>query len=552
MEVRPATNVLDNVTYVIEDDLLKRVIALDGEEGLRELRTLLLVPATLQQEMIRLHHDHNTAAHFGVRKTIKRLQMYYFWQGMNQQVVEYVKSCKPCQRNNVREVNNALPRPVIPRGPFDIVALDCLQLPTSVHGNVWVLVAVDYFTKYANTYVLKGNPSTANVLKCLTEYIGQHALVRLFRVDEGVEFTNLAFKDACDQLGIETSYAPTGHHRANGLVERINRTIQNSLCKVLDETVEYDYWEEYITWVTFAYNTSYHEGIQDTPFFMVYGRHAVLPADSWIFKKIIEGEEVPVDLEAYKKDMMIRFAHSYARARQHLQKQYDRMNLEADNQKQVAFEIGDEVWAYLPELQQDKDVKAIAKLTYQWMGPYRIAEKHPESKVLYLVLTERRVKNEQYIHVNRLRKYIARELRPTDQVLPVPTYDFVWDELPKNQGLNASEQMDLAIEDGQGSRRAAPEATEDPAVELVAHDRREPTIAEASLVGKVFVDGPDRFIVRMVRYHKRHKVMVAWYERLIKKQGQWIGTGRTEFSSVPEVQHWIQESASRLHQQGER
>jgi len=222
---------IEGVKYVIEDDLLKKVVVNELTGGRLEKR-VLWVPTSLQHDMIRVHHDHNLAGHFGVSKTLKRLQPFYFWNGMTQDVIEYVKSCKPCQRNNVREVQNALPRPVIPRGPFDIVAWDCLQLPESRHGNTWVLVAIDYFTKYANTYVLNGRPTAEGVLKCVMKYICQHSLVREFRMDAGVEFTNLALADACEKLGIKTTFVPTGHHRANGLVERFNRTLQNSLCKV--------------------------------------------------------------------------------------------------------------------------------------------------------------------------------------------------------------------------------------------------------------------------------------------------------------------------------
>jgi len=328
------------IKYVIEDSLLKRIIFIESN-GQRAEKPLLLIPRSLQREMVRIHHDHNLAGHFGYSKTLKRLQQYYYWSNMAQDVANYVKSCSACQRNNQKELKNALARPVIPRGPFDIVAMDCLQLPESVHGNAWVLVAIDYFTKYANTYVLRGNPSAENVLKCLTSYIGQHSLVREFRLDGGLEFTNLAMQDACEKLGIEISLVPTGHHRANGLVERLNRTFQNSLCKVLDETVHYEYWEEYTAWVTFAYNTSFHEGIQDTPFFMVYGRHAILPADSWIFKRDREGESVEIDVEAYKKHMIYRFQETYSRARKCLQAQYDSLNLKADQWKQVSYDIGE-------------------------------------------------------------------------------------------------------------------------------------------------------------------------------------------------------------------
>lgn len=296
----------DGTTYRLKNRLLHLYKTKQTIRGVVEKQELLLVPKSLQQELIRLHHDHPTAGHFGAFKTLKRLQQGYTWKGMAAMVEQYVKTCIPCQRNNLKELTQTSSRPVIPRGPFDIVALDCLRLPNSIHGNAYVLVMVDYFTKYAHAYVLDGNPSAANTMRALAKFLGQHALVRKFRCDRGSEFTNTCFQEVCAQLGIELEPIPTEHHRANGLVERFNRTLQNALlCKVVDETVQMVLWEEYVEWVTLAYNTSFHTAIQDTPFFMVYGRHAVLPGDLWIYSRARMNEEFePMDISKYKRDMI--------------------------------------------------------------------------------------------------------------------------------------------------------------------------------------------------------------------------------------------------------
>lgn len=205
-----------------------------------------------------------------------------------------------------------MPKPVMPSGPFDIVSMDCLRLPDSIHGNAYVLVIMDYFTKYAHSYVLDGHPSAANTMRALVKFLSQHALVRTIRCDRGSEFTNTCFQQACYQLGIQLQEVPTEHHRANGLIERYNRTLRNALCKVLDESVQMTLWEEYIDWVTLAYNTSFHSAIQDTPFFMIYGRHAILPGDLWMYSRArLDEQGEPTDLSVYKRDMIARFAYTY-------------------------------------------------------------------------------------------------------------------------------------------------------------------------------------------------------------------------------------------------
>jgi len=521
--------------YRLKNHLLHLAKTHTTIRGVKEQREFLLVPKTLQMEVIRLHHDHPTAGHFGVLKTLKRLQQSYAWDGMATMVEKYVRSCIPCQRNNQKELSNAVPKPVIPSGPFDIVSLDCIRLPDSIHGNTYVLVAIDYFTKYSNTYVLDGKPSTANTMRALVKYLEQHALVRTFRCDQGSEFTNSCFKEACFQLGIELQPIPTEHHRANGLVERFNRTLQNALCKVMDESVQMNLWEEYVSWVTLAYNTSFHASIQDTPFFLVYGRHAILPGDLWMFSRAhIDQDRDATNLSIYKRDMVARFAYTYARAQGYLQKYYDRMLLKAEQKNKVTFDVGDEVWVYQPEVQQKEGVRR--KLSYQWHGPLVIADKHPDSDVLYRVYLENRARRtEGFIHVNRSKKYVTREARPDDVVLPVPTYDLEYEDLPVSSTLHEE-----PVDEIDGDH-------DDPAFDLIQHPKRAPTAAEAALVGKVFFVKGTRCQVFRISYHQALKVMVAHYRYQHKKGNKWINVGTSDCSSIPEVVHWISRDAAAVY-----
>lgn len=532
----------EGTVYRMKHRLLYLVKLNRSIRGVRTDQEFLVVPKTLQQEIIRLHHDHPTAGHFGVYKTLKRLQQHYTWTNMATMVERYVRSCIPCQRNNLKEVNNAMPKPVMPSGPFDIISMDCLRLPDSVHGNAYVLVMMDYFTKYAHSYVLDGKPSTANTMRALVKFLSQHALVRTIRCDRGSEFTNTCFQEACHQLGIELQEIPTEHHRANGLIERYNRTLQNALCKVLDETVQMNLWEEYIDWVTLAYNTSFQASIQDTPFFMVYGRHAVLPGDLWMYSRArLDDQGEPQDLSVYKRDMIARFAHTYVRAQTHLQKYYDKMILQAARSKKESFEIGEAVWVYQPEAQQRDGIKR--KLSYQWHGPMVIAEKHPESDVLYRIYLENRDRRtEGYVHVNRIRKYVGRNVKPADEdvVLPVPSYDIEYADLPLSSTLyddltqDTTKAQDL-IDDN------------DPVFDIVQHPKRKPTNAENALIGKVFFIKGIRCKVYRISYHQREKTMVAHYKYQERKNQRWVDTGNSDCSSIPEVTYWIVQSKNALY-----
>ena len=66
--------------------------------------------------------------------------------------------------------------------------------------------------------------------------------------------------------------------QANGLVERfnqtLNQTLQGMLAKFIDKQ---ESWEDYLDTCVYAYNTSKHESSKHTPFEVMFGRRAVLP-----------------------------------------------------------------------------------------------------------------------------------------------------------------------------------------------------------------------------------------------------------------------------------
>ena len=67
------------------------------------------------------------------------------------------------------------------------------------------------------------------------------------------------------------------HPQANGLVERQNQTIKNSLAKILANN--HEMWPHIIEGILFTHRASHHSSAKYYPFMMLYNREPVLPID---------------------------------------------------------------------------------------------------------------------------------------------------------------------------------------------------------------------------------------------------------------------------------
>lgn len=91
--------------------------------------------------------------------------------------------------------------------PFQRIAADITELTVTSLMNRYVLVVMDYFTRFVNLYPLKDQRATT-VAQCIFEdYINptgeQHGVPEVVHTDQGRQFESDLIKHLCSQLGIE-------------------------------------------------------------------------------------------------------------------------------------------------------------------------------------------------------------------------------------------------------------------------------------------------------------------------------------------------------------
>ena len=232
----------------------------------------LVVPRALRYNILQELHSGAAGGHLGSEKVLSQLKKRYYWPGHWNDVKNWCATCPECATRKTAAPQRKAPLQTILAGfPMQTVAVDIMgPLPESPSGNLYVLVAGDYFTRYMEVYPIPNQEAVTVAEKLTDELFLRFSTPEQLHLDQGRQFESDLIAEVCKLLHIEKSRTTPYHPQGDGLVERYNRTLFNMLSTTVKDHPHN--WEDHIRKVCMAYNTCVHPTTGFTPFYLMFGR----------------------------------------------------------------------------------------------------------------------------------------------------------------------------------------------------------------------------------------------------------------------------------------
>ena len=158
--------------------------------------------------MVYVSVDEVIAGHLGKERTFSAARRNYYWPTMRVDIDAYVDKCVKCTQHNG---NVPKPAPILeypsPEQPWDVVAMDLLQLPPSHQGSKYLLVCIDHFFRYVVLAPVKKNTASAIARALIVYLICPYSTLS----DNDKEFRNALLEEICKLFSIEQTFMVTYH-----------------------------------------------------------------------------------------------------------------------------------------------------------------------------------------------------------------------------------------------------------------------------------------------------------------------------------------------------
>ena len=407
----------------------------ENQDGILCWRGKIVVPESLRSYILETAHDHSTSGHFGEERTWAKISSNYFWPFARNDIVNWIRSCQPCNEFNKTVYIN---RPLVPieiESRFDFVCYDLAGpfIPTNIRGNQYALIIVDHFSKWPEIIPLKNATAPEIATTIFNEWCCRYGVMTKLHSDGGNNVHSDVIKYLCTLIGTVKTKSSRLHPQGDGMAEATVKTMKAAVKKQVDEFGQD--WDLYLQPTAFAIRTSLNSSTKHTPAELVIGDNLQRPIDVSIEKTKTTGnqrahKEFATNLvEKLEKSAKI-VNSNIKNAQLKMKQRYDKHNTNHNVQ------VGNQVMLWWPYYKRGIP----RSFQPSWKGPFTVIE--------LIGSTNCRIQDEKgtskSVHLNQLKLVEKRNSYSTHRRY-IPQYNNLenpYIEIEMEEGVNEPDRIE--------------------------------------------------------------------------------------------------------------
>ena len=267
----------ERANFEISGGKIFRKVELFGNDGISTSRLVPYLPFAKRADVVSQYHE--SFGHCGYETMVKLLSPRVWWSSMKVDLRNWLRSCPACQVNGRRSnTHKDVMHPLNVPNAFSRWHLDFIgELPTTLKGNRWILMAVDYATNWP---IARAVPVASQ--EAVADFIYEEIVLKFgcpveILTDRGANFCGGVVNQYTKRLQTEHKLTSAFHPRTNSKVERLNGVFKAMLRKYVNGALHR--WDDFINAAIWSCRIRVHSTTGYSPFYLTYGREPRLPGD---------------------------------------------------------------------------------------------------------------------------------------------------------------------------------------------------------------------------------------------------------------------------------
>jgi len=318
----------------------------------------------LRTKLLEIYHDSPLSGHLGYKKTKERIIRNCYWEHLEKDINNWLKSCTTCQKSktSTKKPLGLIKSIEVPSKNWEVIHMDFIgPLPVSGRDKFdTILTVIDRLSKMVHLIPTHQIATAANTARLIFDNVVKyHGVPDSIISDRDTRFTSNFWRELAKVMGIKLRLSSAFHPETDGLCERTNRTVIQLLRN--DSNLKANNWSENITAVEMAINNYQQSSTRQSPYYLNFGMHIKLP------NQANSTESSMPSVEHFTK----RMSEIMKTASENMKFAQDKQKEQADKNRRETpnWEVGDAVFV------STENFKGFNKLKEKFIGPFKIIEK---------------------------------------------------------------------------------------------------------------------------------------------------------------------------------